>query len=427
KQLPQGLERVVRKALERDPASRYATGAELLRDLRACLRPAAEERDATLLEDAAAGEKTQLLESGEGPVFPGPRRPRARLFLLLGGLVVILALAAILIRFGPRPRPAPVVAEEPQAAETVLPEEGPPVEETKDTAVSDATPAVAPPAPTAVEKTPKVVPAAGEGKAPVVPDEEKTPPPPEKAQPAAAKLNRQGFLEQVFFNDTIMVLVPQNHFTVGSPRGQGDPDEHPAHKVFISDFWLGKTEVTFDQYDAFCRDSGSPLPSDEGWGRGWRPVINVSWGDAERYCRWLAAKTGRPIRLPREAEWEKAARERFPWGRAAPAPTLVNMKGNADGYAFSAPVGSYPAGASAYGILDMAGNVWEWMADWYDAEYYRNSPERDPAGPARGDARSVRGGSWANGPDLIRAANRSSERPGRRLNVLGFRVAMDGR
>jgi formylglycine-generating enzyme required for sulfatase activity len=154
-------------------------------------------------------------------------------------------------------------------------------------------------------------------------------------------------------------------------------------------------------------------------------VIHVSWEDAAAYCRWLSQKRGRRFRLPREAEGETAARERYPWGRKAPDRTLVNKKGRDDGYEFTAPVGAFPPGASPFGILDMAGNVWEWTSDWYDAGYYAVSTGRDPRGPAGGESRSVRGGSWANGPELIRSANRSSERPGSRLNVLGFRVAMD--
>jgi formylglycine-generating enzyme required for sulfatase activity len=248
-----------------------------------------------------------------------------------------------------------------------------------------------------------------------------------EAPTEGVRLNSKGFREEVFFNDTAMVQVPAGSFTVGSPKGQGNADEHPAHRVFISEFWLGKTEVTFAQYDAFCRDSGRRLPGDEGWGRLNRPVINVTWEDADAYCRWLAQKTGRNFRLPSEAEWEKAARERYPWGKREPGPALVNMKGSGDGFAFTSPVGSFPAGASPYGHLDMAGNVWEWTADWYDAGYYQASPGRDPRGPASGASRSVRGGSWTNGIELIRSANRSSERPERFLNVLGFRVAMSGR
>jgi formylglycine-generating enzyme required for sulfatase activity len=243
----------------------------------------------------------------------------------------------------------------------------------------------------------------------------------------AAVAKSRGYLEASHFNDTVMIQVPAGEFTIGSPSGQGDKDEHPAHRVYIGAFWLARTEVTFAQYDAFCQATNRPLPNDEGWGRSSRPVINVSWEDAGAYCRWLAQQTGLPFRLPSEAEWEKAAREHYPWGSTPPGTGSANMKGPLDGYAFTAPVASFPAGASPYGHLDLAGNVWEWTADWYDADYYRRSPGRDPRGPASGTERSVRGGSWANGPDLIRSANRSSERPDRSLNLLGFRVAMDDR
>jgi len=237
--------------------------------------------------------------------------------------------------------------------------------------------------------------------------------------------NAKGFEEQVLFNRTVMVHIPGGDFTIGSPNGQGEDDEHPAHKVRISDFWLGKHEVTFEQYDLFCRETARSLPGDEGWGRGRRPVINVSWDDAQAYCRWLSQKTARIFRLPSEAEWEKAAHARYPWGSGEPTVGMVNMKGGEDGFPFSAPVGSFPRGESYYGVLDMAGNVWEWTADWYAADYFQISPRRDPRGPADGSARVVRGGSWKNGPGLIRSANRSSERPDRRLNVLGFRIVMD--
>ena len=103
------------------------------------------------------------------------------------------------------------------------------------------------------------------------------------------------------------------------------------------------------------------------------------------------------------------------------------MEGDEDGFPFTAPVGSFPSGGSHYGVLDMAGNVWEWIADWYGGDYYQISQRRDPHGPARGSNRVVRGGSWKNGAELIRSANRSSEKPDRRLNVIGFRVAMDYR
>jgi len=244
------------------------------------------------------------------------------------------------------------------------------------------------------------------------------------AVPAKAK-NRRGYWEAVFFNQTACVFVPAGEFKLGSPPQQGNTDEHPAHKVWIDGFWLGKTEVTFEQFDHFCRETNRSLVKDEGWGRGNRPVINVSWEDAQLYCQWLTRNSGFVCRLPTEAEWEKAVHNIFPWGSAEPDPSRANVKGTADGYSFSAPVGSFPLGASPYGILDLAGNVWEWIADWYSANYYQFSVYRNPRGPAIGKSRVVRGGSWTNVPGLVRGANRSYEDPSRRLNVIGFRVALD--
>jgi eukaryotic-like serine/threonine-protein kinase len=424
KELPAGLEAVVRKALARDADARYGTCGELLADLQACLPAGA--RGATVREAGRSLEQTQLLSADEATVFPSPARRGKRPLLLLAALVVVLAAVAAVIRItasraaapaGASPEsPVPAAASQPAGGDT--PKELPP-------AAGEVPARPAPAASLAAGK-----PEADKAKTGAV---TATPVAPaaatarEEGPAVPAMANRKGFLEQVFLNDMAMVQVPGGEFTIGSPKGDGDDDERPAHKVFIGAYWLGKTEVTFAQFDAFCRESGRVLPADEGWGRGNRPVINVSWEDAAAYCRWLAAKTGRAFRLPSEAEWEKAAREKYPWGSNAPSAVHANMKGSQDGFAFTAPVASFPTGESSYGILDMAGNVWEWTSDWYDPGYYRLSPGSDPRGPASGTSRSVRGGSWANGAELIRSANRSSERPGYRLNVLGFRVAMDGR
>lgn len=235
--------------------------------------------------------------------------------------------------------------------------------------------------------------------------------------------NDKGNWEAVFPGGITMVYIPEGEFTIGSPAREGDGDEHPAHKVFLDGYWLGKTEVTFEQYDRFCSESGRERAADEGWGRGNRPAIYVSWNDARDYCNWLAKKTGLKFRLPSEAEWEKAAHDRYPWGSQPPDPERANFdKENMR----TMPVGSYPLGASPFGILDLAGNVWEWTLDWYDPGYYQNSPRENPRGPEAGSERVVRGGSWANGADLVRAANRSSENPESKLNILGFRLALGG-
>lgn len=235
--------------------------------------------------------------------------------------------------------------------------------------------------------------------------------------------NEKGFWEAVFAKNITMIYVPAGEFTIGSPDKEGDADEHPAHKVFVAGYWIGKTEVTFEQYDLFCSETGREKSEDEGWGREKRPAIYVSWNDARAYCAWLTKKTGQRFRLPSEAEWEKAARDRYPWGNTPPNSSLANF--NKDSMQTN-PAGSYPKGASSYGVLDMAGNVWEWVADWYDPGFYGTSPRENPRGPETGSERVVRGGSWENKSDLVRAANRTSENPDSKLNILGFRLAMDG-
>ena len=430
KELPPGLDPVVRRALARDADSRYATCAELLAGLRACL-PAGG-REVTVREQGRGAEQTQWLPSEGNTAFTPPARWRKRLFMGLAALVVVLAAVVAVMRFTESRNAAPAMTREIPAGVTPAPDAA--VMDEKERGPGDEpkaemeVPITAPPesrrpadSPVAVAaKIPARKPIAGATMAESMPGGENNPRPP-------AKPNRFGALEGVFFNDTIMIRVPEGEFTIGSPPGEGDDDEHPAHRIFISAFWLGKTEVTFAQFDEFCLQTGRPLAADEGWGRLQRPVIHVTWEDAEAYCRWLSQESGRRFRLPSEAEWEKAAREKYPWGRSAPGPVHANMKGSKDGFAFSAPVGSFPAGASPYGILDLAGNVWEWTSDHYDPGYYRISPDRDPRGPASGASRSVRGGSWKNGMELVRSANRSSEKPDSRLNVLGFRVAMEDR
>ena len=266
--------------------------------------------------------------------------------------------------------------------------------------------------------------------------------------------NSQGYWEAVFYNDTVMVYIPEGEFLMGQTDEEKQwlikeagksyyeewySDETPAHKVYLDGFWISKYEVTFAQYDRFCEETGREKPDDEGWGRGNRPVINVSWNDALAYTKWLSQKTGLPFRLPTEAEWEKACRgtdgRRYPWGNHSPyynGKWYANFEAyddwfrrGEDGYEYTAPVGSYPEGASPYGLLDMAGNVWEWVADWYDKHYYSKSPYRNPKGPATGSNRVVRGGCWLNYAHHIRCADRGYDAPSGPAYDVGFRPAMD--
>jgi formylglycine-generating enzyme required for sulfatase activity len=224
--------------------------------------------------------------------------------------------------------------------------------------------------------------------------------------------NKNGFWEAYYQDGIVMVYIPPGEFMMGQTDeekkwliGQiGEKNynsyyanEAPLHKVYLDGYWIGKYEVTFAQYDRYCSDIKKEKPGDEGWGRENRPVINVSWTEAAAYCQWLSRQTGLEFKLPTEAQREKAARgndqRKYPWGSREPGKDLANFSGNVGK---ATPVGSYPAGASPYGLLDMAGNVWEWCGDWYEAGYYKNSPQKNPAGPGAGSYRVFRGGGWSS-------------------------------
>jgi formylglycine-generating enzyme required for sulfatase activity len=234
------------------------------------------------------------------------------------------------------------------------------------------------------------------------------------------------------------VEIPSGRFMMGDNFNEGEGDEQPVHPVYLSIYYISRYEVTFEQYDRFCRDTGREPPPDNGWGRGSRPVINVSWYDANSFCDWLSKKTGKDIHLPTEAQWEKAARgtdqRRYPWGNASPTCIFTNYgcRDRTD------PVGSYPQGVSPYGVHDMAGNAAEWCRDAYAANYYSYSPYRDPQGADIGiyvRTRVVRGGSWNPNSPLglsLRSADRGQndiktdfQQQDIVYNDLGFRIAME--
>ena len=241
-----------------------------------------------------------------------------------------------------------------------------------------------------------------------------------------------------------MVVAPPGSFMMGSPDGVGHSDERPQHRVTIDyAFAVGVYEVTFAEWDACVRAGGCDgrEPDDRGWGRGRRPVVDVSWNDAWRYADWLTAQTGEEYRLLSEAEWEYVARAgteaaRY-WGESeqqqcqhangydavghAKHGRSTNPIGCRDRQADTAPVGSYRP--NGFGLYDVLGNVWEWVDDcWNDGYEGAPSDERAWFG---GDCslRVLRGGSWFNVPDYLRSANRSRSQAGNRLNSLGFRLA----
>jgi eukaryotic-like serine/threonine-protein kinase len=224
----------------------------------------------------------------------------------------------------------------------------------------------------------------------------------------------------------VLLYVPAGEFTLGSNAGRDN--EKPPHTVYLDAYYIDQTEVTNVLF-AKCVQAGACQSPDAGFSftRGDYygnplfdkfPVIKVSWNDADAYCRWA----GR--RLPTEAEWEKAARSEdgrtYPWGNDAPTASRLNFF---FGVGDTTEVGQYPSGASPYGAMDMAGNVWEWVADWYGETYYAGSTEHNPAGPSSGDDRVARGGAWDAGAPLVRASVRYKINPGYRFDYLGFRCA----
>jgi formylglycine-generating enzyme required for sulfatase activity len=229
--------------------------------------------------------------------------------------------------------------------------------------------------------------------------------------------------EKVFLDDLAMLYIPGGESRIGF-------NEEGAEGVVVvlaklDPFWIGKYEITFDQYDRYCEEAGQEKPADEGWGRGKRPAINVSWQDADGYCQWLSTKTGRTFTLPTEAQWEKAARGTqlsiYPWGNSAPDCGKANYK---DCRNQTVPVGSYPGGVSFYGVHDMAGNVWEWVKDWYDKDYYKNCKYENPVGSAEGFQKTFRGGDWTRPAEEIKTTTRFYNSPNNKGNGIGFRVVM---
>jgi len=222
-----------------------------------------------------------------------------------------------------------------------------------------------------------------------------------------------------------MVLVPAGEFVMGSDEGDYD-DEHPQHKIYLDVYYLGKYPVTNGQYKEFLEETGHDEPEswdEDEFNQPDQPVVGVSWNNAVAFCRWLSKKTGEIYRLPSEAEWEKAARgtdaRTYPWGEEAPSSYHSNINKEVGG---TTEVGSYPAGKSPYGCYDMFGNVWEWCNDWYDGDYYKNSPYKNPKGPNNGECRVLRGGSWINiANGVVCAASRVRLYLDARNNWSGFR------
>lgn len=226
-----------------------------------------------------------------------------------------------------------------------------------------------------------------------------------------------------------MVTIEAGEFLMGNPEGIGRADEWPQRSLYLDTYSIDQVEVTNDRYMKFVASTGhrnppnpygtGPLLSAKGIEE--RPVVQVTWYDAKAYCSWAKK------RLPTEAEWEKAARgtdgRKFPWGNEAPTQHRANFDREWDEDKTLHPVGSLTAGDSPYGVKDLAGNAREWVQDWYDADYYKHAPERNPQGPEKGIVRSIRGGSWHSPMSDIRASARGRGGFALQTHGTGFRCA----
>jgi formylglycine-generating enzyme required for sulfatase activity len=271
--------------------------------------------------------------------------------------------------------------------------------------------------------------------------------------PQAAKVVNDGYGDFVY--------VPAGPFKMGDNFGDGEDRERPVHTVYLDAFYIGKYEVTNGDWKKFQADpmyddpsiwpDGRPVPRDQSpyWnqpqnhgggtpGSDDYPVIGVNWDAATAYCNWLSKKTGKKYRLPTEAEWEKAARgtdqRRFPWGNEIDH-SYANFVGSQKfdtvqiaGYYDGSKRGDFQTknGASPYGAMDMAGNVMEWCQDWYQRDYYKFSPRRNPKGPEKGAYRVLRGGSFFFEAQDLRSYARSGAWPSfQAFRMVGFRPARE--
>ena len=222
-----------------------------------------------------------------------------------------------------------------------------------------------------------------------------------------------------------MVHIPGGTFSMGTNIISGE-DERPVHVVFLNNYWFDQSEVTNGMYKKCIAEGVCTQPNDYGSNEhadyfenpsfNDYPVINVDWGQALNYCKWAGRQ------LPTEAQWEKAARSInewvYPWGDAEPGKNMANYDMRVGD---TTAVGSFPEGASNYGVVDMAGNVWEWVADWYGE--YPSGYVTDPTGPSSGSLRVLRGGSWSDNEDIIRSTNRHSMKSSLSNNNTGFRCS----
>ena len=241
-----------------------------------------------------------------------------------------------------------------------------------------------------------------------------------KQTPTAAPIPKPGQIKINPVDGAEMVWIPEGEFIMGTNNVVAD--NFPQRSVWLSGFWMYKFAVTVAQYEAFCTATTYSMPPKPTWG--WQskhPIVNVDWNDANAYCQWAG------VRLPTEAQWEKAARGTdgrvYPWGnvwddKKCCGHRMSSARGNTPVF-----VGDCASGASPYGMLNMVGNVWEWCFDWYGANYYAQKNNHNPSGPASGIQNILRGGSWQNEKDALCTTYRDGHLWGMRMPRFGFRCA----
>jgi formylglycine-generating enzyme required for sulfatase activity len=438
---------VVNSCLQKEPARRFQTAEGLVAAIDRALQVEGQQgyvlKTTVLLPD---GEEELISRSRVvQPPAPVKRESSNKIFLVIGGVLVLIVIVGIagvfalgLFDSGNPQTPAivPSLTPETGATEEVI-------EPTLTIAqIEDA----ATPAPIITEEPVE----------PTIPPPTETLPPTEVPEvPTPTAVPTVGLPDTYRGNDrALMRLVPEGEFLMGSSSSQIDdavrlcqasPDEDscsrsefnselPQRSVFISSFYIDENEVTNALYRD-CVNSGQCGALESGTGRYRRseyyddpqysdyPVVWVSWNDARDYCSWARK------RLPTEAEWEKAARGEngwvFPWGDVFDVSKANTQDRGGERITMT---GNYSSGASPYGVLDMAGNVWEYVADWFDPDYYREAPARDPQGPGSSPNghKVLRSGSYANYQHYARVANRGSVPPGSSTQFRGIRCVLDG-
>jgi formylglycine-generating enzyme required for sulfatase activity/predicted Ser/Thr protein kinase len=440
-----GVEYAILKAMEYAPPRRYASVAELISALRS--QPVVG-YSSTL---QVAPQTQQPVEVGRSRPGPIPR------WLILLGVFLVLACISVggyliwqvffdtqeSVQVTPRRIDTPVVLNE----RFKTPSEQPPEAEAPTMAV-------------AFTDLPTLIPTLVSFPKPVSPTDI-------QVISTLVPTPFSGYPTDIGSDGMVLVLVPEGKFLMGAPESDTEAaeKEKPQHDVYLSNFWIDQTEVSNAMFERFAQATGYQTSAEKlGWGfvgtsgkdvkiqgANWRhpfgpsfsiegmgdyPVTQMTWQDADAYCRWV----GR--RLPTEAEWEKAAswneqtrtKYLYPWGIEAPDGSRANFADRRsglpvadgsidDGFQLLAPVGSFPEGASPYGLLDMAGNVWEWVWDFVDHTYYQYSPPGNPRNEAKADFRIARGGSWENSINSLRTTRRGEDFPGNPSSSVGFRCA----